>query len=250
MWYNDVSKFSTATTTLQHSFSSVPWLAWRARCRPCFPIRPPTPCKCGPAFIIASLRRSSDKQCWVRSLQHSRRWSILYCSRSRTLAPLVSKWMVMELAVCPLFLLICVFVPNWREVLAGYVRTTISTTLLGRRLWHPSMLFVSVQLHWSRRAETSRTYISRQSRRRLCDQDHTALVVLLESTATRRGWDINIVCAELPTTAAQHALAASTTILLNVHGNGLTHLLTMALPSGAPLSRSSTPWDSHTTTNG
>jgi hypothetical protein len=73
------------------------------------------------------------------------------------------------------------------------------------------------------------TYISRQSsRRRLRDGDHTALVALLESTAARRGWELNIVRAELLTTAAQLALAARTTILLGVHGNGLTHLLMMA----------------------
>jgi capsular polysaccharide biosynthesis protein len=73
------------------------------------------------------------------------------------------------------------------------------------------------------------TYISRQgSRRRLREADHAALVAALEELAGRRGWELNVVRAEALTTAQQLALAARSTVLLGVHGNGLTHLLMLA----------------------
>ncbi|KAK0451212.1 uncharacterized protein EV420DRAFT_1621866 [Desarmillaria tabescens] len=64
------------------------------------------------------------------------------------------------------------------------------------------------------------TYISRQgtSRRRLTDEAHNSLT---------KGWELNVMQAERMSKDAQVHAAARTTILLGVHGNGLTHLLFM-----------------------
>ncbi|KAK0476796.1 hypothetical protein IW261DRAFT_1552179 [Armillaria novae-zelandiae] len=69
------------------------------------------------------------------------------------------------------------------------------------------------------------TYISRQgtSRRRLTDEAHDSLVRALEEL----GWELKVMQAERMSKDAQVHAAARTTILLGVHGNGLTHLLFM-----------------------
>ncbi|ODN99466.1 hypothetical protein L198_03310 [Cryptococcus wingfieldii CBS 7118] len=79
------------------------------------------------------------------------------------------------------------------------------------------------------------TYISRQnSRRRLTAESHAGLVQALEERAERLGWELVIVEAEKMTKEEQFALAGRTTIMLGVHGNGLTHLLWMpATPRSA-----------------
>lgn len=72
------------------------------------------------------------------------------------------------------------------------------------------------------------TYISRQnSRRRLTQESHDELVAALEDRAAKLGWELVIVEAEKMSKEEQLALAGRTTILLGVHGNGLTHLLWM-----------------------
>ncbi|SJL08218.1 uncharacterized protein ARMOST_11581 [Armillaria ostoyae] len=76
------------------------------------------------------------------------------------------------------------------------------------------------------------TYISRQgtSRRRLTDEAHDSLVTALEELVERKkdeGWELNVMQAERMSKDAQVHAAARTTILLGVHGNGLTHLLFM-----------------------
>lgn len=72
------------------------------------------------------------------------------------------------------------------------------------------------------------TYISRQSaRRRLIPENHALLVDELERLTKRRGWEFNLVQAEHITKDEQVQLASKTTILLGVHGNGLTHLVLM-----------------------
>ncbi|KAF9227293.1 hypothetical protein BS17DRAFT_457966 [Gyrodon lividus] len=88
------------------------------------------------------------------------------------------------------------------------------------------------------------TYISRQSvRRHLIPEDHERLVNDLEalvrrknaeikSTTTTSGsgakeWELNVVQAENMTKDDQVRLVARTTILLGVHGNGLSHLILM-----------------------
>jgi hypothetical protein len=81
------------------------------------------------------------------------------------------------------------------------------------------------------------TYISRQSsRRRLIPEDHEFLVKEVEALVQRKNaeitsggkeWELNVVKAEGMTKDDQIQLAARTTILLGVHGNGLTHLILM-----------------------
>ncbi|OCF33685.1 hypothetical protein I316_04759 [Kwoniella heveanensis BCC8398] len=79
------------------------------------------------------------------------------------------------------------------------------------------------------------TYISRQSsRRRLTKESHEDLVKALEERAKKLGWELVIVEAEKMSKEEQFALAGRTTIMLGVHGNGLTHLLWMpATPRSA-----------------
>ncbi|KZT55619.1 hypothetical protein CALCODRAFT_421035, partial [Calocera cornea HHB12733] len=73
------------------------------------------------------------------------------------------------------------------------------------------------------------TYISRQgTKRRLVEEDHDALVAALEAGQESLGYDLRVVRMEDLAKAEQVALAAQTTIMLGVHGNGLTHLLWMA----------------------
>ncbi|KAG7443807.1 uncharacterized protein BT62DRAFT_902099 [Guyanagaster necrorhizus] len=76
------------------------------------------------------------------------------------------------------------------------------------------------------------TYISRQGtpRRRLTDEAHDSLVTALQELVERKkeeGWELNVIQAERMSRDAQLHVAARTTILLGVHGNGLTHLLFM-----------------------
>ncbi|EIW63163.1 uncharacterized protein TRAVEDRAFT_141857 [Trametes versicolor FP-101664 SS1] len=79
-----------------------------------------------------------------------------------------------------------------------------------------------------RDSEVVITYISRQaSRRHLLDPDHTALVAALEEMVKKHGWELNVVQAEKLSKEQQLAIAARTTVMLGVHGNGLTHLIMM-----------------------
>ncbi|WVR08542.1 hypothetical protein IAU60_005597 [Kwoniella sp. DSM 27419] len=79
------------------------------------------------------------------------------------------------------------------------------------------------------------TYISRQSsRRRLTPESHQDLVKALEERSKKLGWELLIVEAEKMSKEEQFALAGRTTIMLGVHGNGLSHLLWMpATPRSA-----------------
>ncbi|GFZ48068.1 hypothetical protein JCM24511_05816 [Saitozyma sp. JCM 24511] len=79
------------------------------------------------------------------------------------------------------------------------------------------------------------TYISRQSsRRRLTPESHADLVRHLEDRAKSVGFELVIVEAEKLSLEEQFALAGRTTIMLGVHGNGLTHLIWMpATPRSA-----------------
>ncbi|KAH8107838.1 hypothetical protein BXZ70DRAFT_884547 [Cristinia sonorae] len=70
------------------------------------------------------------------------------------------------------------------------------------------------------------TYISRQgARRHLIEEDHRKLVAALDEMCALRGWELNVVQAEKLSKDDQVALMARTTVLLGVHGNGLTHLI-------------------------
>ncbi|KAJ7695740.1 hypothetical protein B0H17DRAFT_930445 [Mycena rosella] len=73
------------------------------------------------------------------------------------------------------------------------------------------------------------TYISRQAwgRRMLVPADHERLVRALRRLEKTHGYEVNIVVPEKMTRLEQLQLAARTTILMGVHGNGLTSLLWM-----------------------
>lgn len=73
------------------------------------------------------------------------------------------------------------------------------------------------------------TYVSRQDwgRRMLRKADHEKLVEELQNLHTKYGWEVNIVAMDKLSRDEQIRLAARTTILMGVHGNGLTHLLWM-----------------------
>ncbi|KAH9855649.1 hypothetical protein C2E23DRAFT_866735 [Lenzites betulinus] len=73
------------------------------------------------------------------------------------------------------------------------------------------------------------TYISRQgwNRRMLIQADHDRLVSELYRLRDTYGYEVNVVEMDKLTRIEQFSLAARTTIMLGVHGNGLTALLWM-----------------------
>ncbi|KAG8912555.1 hypothetical protein FRC00_004262, partial [Tulasnella sp. 408] len=74
------------------------------------------------------------------------------------------------------------------------------------------------------------TYVTRQQwgKRMLRDSDHAALVDKLhELKRDNEGWEVNVVQLEELSREEQIRLAAKTTVLLGVHGAGLTSLLWM-----------------------
>ncbi|KAG8967071.1 hypothetical protein FRC05_002285 [Tulasnella sp. 425] len=84
-----------------------------------------------------------------------------------------------------------------------------------------------------KRQETSSpviTYVTRQQwgKRMLRDSDHTALVDKLHQLKrTNKDWEVNVVQLETLSKEEQIRLAARTTVLMGVHGAGLTGLLWM-----------------------
>jgi hypothetical protein len=72
------------------------------------------------------------------------------------------------------------------------------------------------------------TYISRQGGgRALRDADHVALVQELEALVARKGWILEVPQMQRMTKDEQFALAMRTTVMLGVHGNGLSHQIWM-----------------------
>lgn len=73
------------------------------------------------------------------------------------------------------------------------------------------------------------TYVSRQDwgRRMLRKEDDAVLVKALNGLHDKYGYEVNIVSMDKLSRDEQLRLAARTTIMLGVHGNGLTHLLWM-----------------------
>ncbi|KAF7374931.1 hypothetical protein MSAN_00379200 [Mycena sanguinolenta] len=77
------------------------------------------------------------------------------------------------------------------------------------------------------------TYINRQgTRRHLLEEDNRALIAAMEDLVERKNriedgprWEFNNVHAEQLSLDEQIRFAAKTTIMLGVHGNGLTHLV-------------------------
>ncbi|KIO13990.1 hypothetical protein M404DRAFT_121765 [Pisolithus tinctorius Marx 270] len=73
------------------------------------------------------------------------------------------------------------------------------------------------------------TYISRQEwgRRMLRKEDHERLVKELYALRDEHGYEVNIVSMDKLSRVEQIRLAARTTIMMGVHGNGLTSLVWM-----------------------
>ncbi|KZV88446.1 hypothetical protein EXIGLDRAFT_772726 [Exidia glandulosa HHB12029] len=73
------------------------------------------------------------------------------------------------------------------------------------------------------------TYVSRQLgiKRKLRTEDHLALVASLKELCSRRGWEFSFFDAARYEQEEQMHAAARTTVMVGVHGNGLTHLLHM-----------------------
>ncbi|THG97306.1 hypothetical protein EW026_g4666 [Hermanssonia centrifuga] len=73
------------------------------------------------------------------------------------------------------------------------------------------------------------TYISRQGwgRRMLIQEDHEKLVRELYNLRDTYGYEVNVVLMDKLSRAEQMQLAGRTTIMMGVHGNGLTSLLWM-----------------------
>ncbi|TRM68338.1 hypothetical protein BD626DRAFT_393668 [Schizophyllum amplum] len=73
------------------------------------------------------------------------------------------------------------------------------------------------------------TYISRQTwgRRMLKPEDHDRLVAELNKLHDTYGYEVNIVSMDKLSRMEQIQLAARTTIMMGVHGNGLTSLIWM-----------------------
>ncbi|KAG9122836.1 hypothetical protein FRC07_000612, partial [Ceratobasidium sp. 392] len=73
------------------------------------------------------------------------------------------------------------------------------------------------------------TYVSRQGwgRRMLKEKDHLGLVKALRELEAKYGYEVNIVKLDKMTRDEQLRLVGRSTILMGVHGNGLTSLLWM-----------------------
>ncbi|KAG8907553.1 hypothetical protein FRB99_003711 [Tulasnella sp. 403] len=76
------------------------------------------------------------------------------------------------------------------------------------------------------------TYVSRQGgpRRALTQESDEQLVKALKELETKHGWEVNVLFMQHMSKADQIKAAGRSTILIGVHGNGLTALLWM-LPS-------------------
>ncbi|KAK6905727.1 hypothetical protein I203_106558 [Kwoniella mangroviensis CBS 8507] len=73
------------------------------------------------------------------------------------------------------------------------------------------------------------TYVSRQEwgRRMLKKESHESLVKELKELEKKYNWEVNIVSMDKLSRDEQIRLSARTTVMMGVHGNGLTHLLWM-----------------------
>ncbi|KAH7888636.1 hypothetical protein F5I97DRAFT_1935123 [Phlebopus sp. FC_14] len=129
----------------------------------------------------------------------------------------------------------------WR--FAGAMDVDVNNYGLGRRAIGDQLLNTR-SIEFEETDKVVITYISRQSvRRRLIPEDHATLVKELEDLVARKNteikgmrassgkgakeWELNVVRAENLTKDEQVRIAARTTILLGVHGNGLSHVILM-----------------------
>lgn len=85
------------------------------------------------------------------------------------------------------------------------------------------------------RKKTVITYVSRQNwgRRTLNPKDHDNLVKALKGLERRHGYEVNVVSMDELSRKDQLVLASRTTVMMGVHGNGLTHAVWMD-PSRRP----------------
>lgn len=123
-----------------------------------------------------------------------------------------------------------------------WASTPASELRNGKDWWTPirvSLLsFSGLAAEWitgttpDERVENSKlviTYVSRQDwgRRMLRQEDHEGLVTKLNALRDQYGYEVNIASMDKLSRAEQMQLAGRTTILMGVHGNGLTALLWM-----------------------
>jgi len=120
--------------------------------------------------------------------------------------------------------------------------TKVKDVIKAVNLADPNFLETAIDMAMPKKIVIS--YISRQSvRRRLIEKDHEGLVKALQELVERkntewvrdgrgkgksREWELNVVKAEQMTRDDQIKTFGRTSILLGVHGNGLTHLVLMA----------------------
>ncbi|KAF8316420.1 hypothetical protein DL93DRAFT_2056393 [Clavulina sp. PMI_390] len=72
------------------------------------------------------------------------------------------------------------------------------------------------------------SYVSRQGwRRRLIEEDHELLEKSVKELCERKGWEYLLFHPEKYTLDEQLKIAARSTVMFGVHGNGLTHLIAM-----------------------
>lgn len=73
------------------------------------------------------------------------------------------------------------------------------------------------------------TYVSRQGwRRRLIEEDHKLLEASVRDVCKSKGWEFILFHPEQYSLDDQLLIAARSTVMFGVHGNGLTHLIAMA----------------------
>ncbi len=72
------------------------------------------------------------------------------------------------------------------------------------------------------------TYVSRQATwsRRFSHEHHAVVLQALEGLAKRKGWEFNELTADM-SREKQIQVASRTTVLVGIHGNGLSHLVFM-----------------------
>ncbi|KAG8959901.1 hypothetical protein FRC00_001135, partial [Tulasnella sp. 408] len=119
---------------------------------------------------------------------------------------------------------------------AGVDQKTIDANVLWAKEWdgtsngdvEPTDKQIEVAKTASRRMPIVITYVVRSGNRRaMIKEDHEGLVKALTELCELKRWELNIVQAEKLTKDEQIQLAARTTIMLGIHGNGLTHLVWM-----------------------
>ncbi|KAJ7362225.1 hypothetical protein DFH08DRAFT_766748 [Mycena albidolilacea] len=120
----------------------------------------------------------------------------------------------------------------WFKMIAGAMNVTVSQDFwapVRESLWRNILApgFISGTIHDFSRLPLV-TYVSRQgSGRRLVAADHDALVVALKSLEAEGICEVQVAALERMGIREQIELVSRSTVLVGVHGNGLTHQLWM-----------------------